>query len=264
MLGFPDAIFMTADSIQPRLGPSDIVLFFSLPFRPAGRRNIFFNGHIALGIGDSVYQVFNPRLLKADFLFSVMPIDDWLFGGTGKWVERDPSSPNYRHVHLYGTGESRRTVVYYARRTIGAAIAERLKEKIAATEDSFRSSLSAYSFLGNNCSSIIAAVLHKADLFGRGFFDRVPALFFRSFMKACVESGGADLGKIAMPDRSSFKLNPFCIGVPGLDPQKRVDRWLAETMEGGTRRLEAAVMTEAPWMTWPLSGRDHASASCTA
>ncbi len=32
-----------------------VVLFLSLPFRPAGQRNLFLTGHIALGIGDSVY-----------------------------------------------------------------------------------------------------------------------------------------------------------------------------------------------------------------
>ena len=105
---------MQQNSIDRVLASSNLTLFFSLPFRPAGRKNIFYNGHCAVGLDSKVYQVYNPQLLKSNFLFSVMPVGDWLFGEGKKWVERDPSSPKFRHVYLYKTCETRRTVVYAA------------------------------------------------------------------------------------------------------------------------------------------------------
>ena len=40
----------SARSAERTLGASNLVLFFSLPFRPSGRRNLFLTGHIALGV----------------------------------------------------------------------------------------------------------------------------------------------------------------------------------------------------------------------
>ena len=92
----------------------NLFLFFSLPFKPRGKVNFFFNGHVALALDGTVYHIVNPTLLHTDFLFSIMPVDSWLFGGGGRWVERNPSSPAYRHVYLYKRSESTRTVVYAA------------------------------------------------------------------------------------------------------------------------------------------------------
>ena len=64
---------------------SVLTLFFSLPFHQAGKRNLFFTGHIALGLNGIVYQVYNPGLLKTDFLFSIMPLNEWLHGEGNGW-----------------------------------------------------------------------------------------------------------------------------------------------------------------------------------
>ncbi len=75
-----------------------MTLFFSLPFEPIGHKNAFCSGHVALALADVVYQVFDPDLLHAPFLFSMMPLTDWLYARGRTWVDRNPSSPLYTHV----------------------------------------------------------------------------------------------------------------------------------------------------------------------
>ena len=85
-----------------------LTLFFSLPFYPSKKRNLFFHGPIALGIEDMVYQIFDPKLLKSDFMVSIMPINEWLYNNSKMWVDKDPISQTYRYVHLYKTSELQR------------------------------------------------------------------------------------------------------------------------------------------------------------
>jgi hypothetical protein len=65
-------IRQTADgsrgAVDHTLGLSNLVLFFSLPFKPTGSRNLSLNGHIALGVEGTIYQAYDPKRLKADFL----------------------------------------------------------------------------------------------------------------------------------------------------------------------------------------------------
>jgi hypothetical protein len=52
---------MVENTIERVLSSSNLILFFSLPFRPVGKRNVFYNGHTALGLEGVVYQVYNPK-----------------------------------------------------------------------------------------------------------------------------------------------------------------------------------------------------------
>ena len=66
---------------------SNFTLFFSLPFYPVVKKtNFFYNGHLALGLGKFVYNVYNPSLLNSDFFISKMPINEW-------FTEKDMVSP---------------------------------------------------------------------------------------------------------------------------------------------------------------------------
>ncbi len=149
----------SARSIEHTLGLSNLALFFSLPFKPAGRRNLFLNGYIALGVERTIYQVYDPKLLKSDFLFSEMPTRDWLFGDGGYWVDRDPPSPQFKHVYLYRTCESTRTVVHF--------------------------------FFTNDCSSIIAAALNRVNVLEPSLLDCIPLHLFKRFVGSCVDQFGA-------------------------------------------------------------------------
>lgn len=158
---------------------SRLVLYYSLPFHPVGQPNHHLSGHAALGIDGTVYQLFDPRLLKADFLVSAMPEDEWLFGEAGFWVGRDPASPNYRHVYLYGLGEARRTVVYAAEFAVAPDQARAARAVFEALEDEFHRGLRRFGLGGLNCAWAAASALEAAGVSRRRFIDRVPALLFR-------------------------------------------------------------------------------------
>ena len=223
------------ESIRHILSTSNLVLFFSLPFKPAGRHNLFLNGHIALTPEGTVYQVYDPKLLKADFLFSRMPVQDWLFGEGGAWVDRDPASPRFTHVYLYGKCESSRTVVYCAGITVHSSTLRRVEERIAADEKRFRSGELAFNLLSDNCSSIVAAALESVGLVDPHARNRIPARLFRSFVSGNARERDVRVGSAATYDRAAFELHRYCIGAGLRRPNASVDRWIAAAARAPAR-----------------------------
>ncbi|HMD68723.1 MAG TPA: hypothetical protein VKF42_07560 [Chitinivibrionales bacterium] len=217
---------MQQSSIERVLASTNLTLFFSLPFRPASRRNAFYNGHVAVGLEGQVYQVYNPQLLKSDFLFSVMPVGDWLFGEGKKWVERDPSSPKFRHVYLYKTCETRRTVVYAAGIRADKDAVASIRRRFDEEDERFRSGRTRYSFIRNNCSSIIANGLVRIGIVRPGLQNLIPALLFKRFAANPDLESIVRVGKVAAYEAGKFGLHRFCIGLMGLDPEKTMDRWV--------------------------------------
>jgi len=231
----------TADNsrgaVEHTLGLSNLILFFSLPFKPAGSRNLFLNGHIALFVEGTIYQVYDPKRLKVDFLFSRMPASDWLFGDGGSWVYRNSASPRFTHVYLYGKCESRRTIVYYAGVDVASAVMQQVKASIFDDESRFGRGDSRFNILANNCSSITAAALNRGDLVEARALNRIPALLFKSFVTGCAREYDVRVGKFAMYDNSAFELHRYCIGTGMTHPEKAVDRWIvAQTDRRCTRR----------------------------
>jgi hypothetical protein len=225
------SVHSTSSSGERALGLSNLVLFFSLPFKPAGSRNVFFSGHIALGVEGTVYQVYDPKALKADFLFSRMPARDWLFGDGGSWVDRDPSSPRFTHVYLYGACESRRTVVYYAGIEVAASFIRRIKASIIDAESRFKAGGVRFSILADNCSSIVAAALSREQVVPASPPHRIPVRLFKIFVSSAAKRCDVRVGKLAMRDRSAFELHRYCIGVGMSHPEKAVDRWIAAEID---------------------------------
>ncbi len=211
---------MQQSPIERVLASTNLTLFFSLPFRPAARRNAFYNGHIAVGLQGQVYQVYNPQLLKSSFLFSVMPVADWLFGKGGKWVERDPSSPKFRHVYLYKTCETRRTVVYAAGIRASETMVTAIRTVFDDEDRRFRTGGIRYDFLRSNCSSIIASGLVRCGLLGTGPANLVPALLFKRFVARCRPHMPCSHWKRRRRLTRSFSLHRFCIGLWGMRPRK--------------------------------------------
>ncbi len=220
-----------------------MTLFFSLPFKPAGRKNCFLSGHIALALEDIVYQVYNPGLLKAPFLFSIMPVSDWLYGRAPKWVERDPASPNYRHVYLYGRGESFRTVIYCASVSVRSEVSEEIRKRFERDEKRFERGERRYGIIRSNCSSIIADALAEAGLVGRKPSTRVPAFLFKGLVDGRARIGAVSIRKIDRQDTAEFRLHRACAGLWGFDPQGAMDRWLKR------RAHEAQVVSAGPFIT---------------
>ena len=162
----------SAGSIPNVLGSSNLVLLFSLLFKPAGRRNLFLNGYIALALGGTVHQVYDSKRLKADFLFSRMPV-------------RDLAGPRslFTHVYLCGRCETSRAVVYHAGVTAGYSALQQFDERIADDERRFRSSKLAFNLLSDNRSSIMAAVLESAGLVEERAVNRIPARLLKVFVR---------------------------------------------------------------------------------
>lgn len=215
--------------MQKLLEASNFVLFFSLPFKPAGKVSFFFNGHIACALDGIVYQIVNPYLLKTDFLFSIMPVSSWLFGSAGKWIERDPASPAYRHVYLYRKNESTRTVIYGAglRRSIADIAA--IKDRFLDEDRRFREGATKYDFFRYNCSSIIADALRKSGLAARTPFNAIPSCFFRNFVQK--NRAAVTVAALSAFDQTRFSVRRFCLGLPG-DPQRSMVNWAASFPAG--------------------------------
>lgn len=170
------------DKMRSLLASSNCILFFSLPFKPVGAVSPFFNGHIAVSLEGTLYHIVNPNLLRSDFLFSIMPAESWLFGQGGAWVERDASSPQYKHVYLYRKNETARTVVYGAGITVERTKVTRIRQMFTDEEERFCSGLRKYSFLQNNCSSIIARPFTQEGLVPAGVQNTIPALFLAGLL----------------------------------------------------------------------------------
>jgi hypothetical protein len=218
---------MMATPFKSIIDSSNLTLFFSLPFRPAGKKNFFFNGHIAVGLDNIVYQIYNPQLLKSEFLFSKMPLDLWLFGAGGKWVERDSQSPCFRHVYLYGKCESVRTVIYCAGATVKKAAISALETRFYKEDERFLSGQLSYNFFRNNCSTFIARALCEEKIVPHHPFNTIPVFFFKQFIRSFQGGPCALVGKVAKFDSAAFRLRRFCIGMKGLNPQKSMDRWIS-------------------------------------
>ena len=204
---------------------SNCILFFSLPFKPIRRFNPFFNGHIAIALYGTVYQIYNPQLLKSEFLFSIMPVRSWLFGKGGRWVDRDPASPNFRHVYLYTRCESRRTAVYGAGVTLKRSVVDYIRYRFIEEDKQFKEGRFRYSFFNQNCSSIIADVLAEAGLVTRNPLNKIPVCFFKNFVRNQKSQSEMIIRSIAHYDRRNFTLHRICIGLLSFNPQRSMDRW---------------------------------------
>lgn len=208
--------------MQTLLETSNLVLFFSLPFKPVGKVNFFFNGHIACALDGVVYQIVNPYLLKTDFLLSIMPVRSWLFGSGGKWVDRDPASPSYRHVYLYRKSESTRTVIYGAGISLEKAHVAAIRDRFLREDQRFRDGATRYDFFRYNCASIIADALCGNGLAGTNPLNSVPSIFFRRFTTR--HRGAATVARVDCYDRERFAVRRFCLGLGG-NPHRTMERW---------------------------------------
>ena len=207
------------------LSTSNLILFFSLPFKPAGTNNLFFNGHTALALGDTVYHIVNPSLLRTDFLFSVMPVASWLYGPPGSWVDRNPASPSYTHVYLYRKCESTRTVVYAAGMKVEPELTKNIRDRFTAENDLFRTGARKYNLFTENCSSVIADALVESGLLSKSILNNIPSILFRRFVQ--LRSRDVQVKSIDRLDHRRFTLHRICYGLWSFNPRRAMDRWIA-------------------------------------
>ena len=208
----------------------NFILFFSLPFYPvcrAYRKTVSFNGHLSLALGNNVYQLHDPAKLRSSFLVSKMPATSWLFED-GRWYEWDPSSDQYRHVHLYERAEVKRTIVFYAAlKNIPPGKLAIYEDYFKALEDNFQRGSYRFSLLGNNCSRAINRVFYREDWFKPGLLDFLPAITYKRLVNSWQKRGFDFIaGYLDINRLSQFRLHRLCFGLFTPFPYRELAYWL--------------------------------------
>lgn len=203
-----------------------LTIFFSLPFYPVRKKTNYYFGHFALGLRDEVYQIFNPAMLKSDFIVSRMPIDKWLYEH-GKVVEREVTSSDYSHVHIYGKSENYRTTVFYA--SIDNNKVEKLKKSFLSFDRDFKNKTVHFDTLTNNCASIVSKFFYNEAWFEKSFFDYLPAVLYKRIIKMWQKAGiDYDIGMIEKSCNDDFFVHKLCVGVNGLPSQAAMQKWILQ------------------------------------
>ncbi|HOJ64424.1 MAG TPA: hypothetical protein PLE45_08380 [Spirochaetota bacterium] len=203
-----------------------LTLFFSLPFYPSERKNMFLHGHISLGIEDRVYQIFNPYLLKSDFLVSIMPVDEWLYNDSSYWVDRDKKSKTYRYVHLYRKSELKRTTVFYCSFKVEKETIEKANSFFSEIEKLFKYGKLKFRVFKDNCSGLIADFFYKERLIKRNFFNFIPFLFFKKVIVTLSHKKIDFVTGILFKEKNmDFNIHNFCW--PYIyKPEKTILKWI--------------------------------------
>lgn len=201
-----------------------ITLYFSLPFYPVSRKTHFYHGHISLALNDTIYQLYDPRLLKADFLISVMPKDEWLYGESRQWCHRNSGDRKYRFVYLYGLGEAYRTKLYYITFTgISSEEIRRCLEKIRHVESEYTSGVRSFNILSNNCSLFVRELIRENFGLKRFPLDFLPSIFFYRMAKLAKRRyPDSRIGSIS-DKKDDYRIHAHCIGIPFYRAESAMD-----------------------------------------
>lgn len=219
----------------------NLILFFSLPFIPlkqkAFRRRINY-GHLAVSLGDTVYQMVEPERLKSNFLVSRMPLNSWLYED-GPWHEWDMDSDDYRHVHLFERAEVKRTSVFYA--ALNSYPESKIiiyKDYFERVEDSFQNGKMAFKLLTDNCSHMICEMFYREGWLGKHLFDFLPAHTYKRLVRAWHHKGhDCTVGFMdENRQRDQFDLQRVCPGVFSFDARLGMIRWV-QNKEKQYRRM---------------------------
>lgn len=208
---------------------NQLILFFSLPFYPLiYKKSLFLNGHVALGIDGKVYQIFNPNLLKSDFILSKMPIDEWLYNDSDYLVDKNKESDSYSYVHLYKKSELKRTTVFYAvLNNICPKLIKNAQLYFDDINNRFIEKKLKFNLISNNCSTLIASFFYKEKLLNKSIYDLLPALFFNrvviNFKKNDFDFFTGVLFKIP---NNYFKIRKICLGLFYFNVERSMVKWL--------------------------------------
>jgi hypothetical protein len=214
----------------------NFIIFFSLPFYPlskAYRKTYNFYGHVSLGLGRNVYQLHDPKKLRSSFLVSKMPLAAWLFED-GRWFEWDPTSSNYRHVHLYEKAEIKRTVIFYAALKEFPSHKQVMHENyFEQLESDFQNGRFHFNLLGTNCARAINYVFYREGWFKRMPLDFLPVVSFKRVVSSWQRKGfDFTAGYIEENKTDSFKLRRLCLGMLNIYPEQRLAEWLNNKITG--------------------------------
>lgn len=198
-----------------------------MPFYRKSKKNLFFHGHIAIGLNEFVYQIYNPKLLHSNFFVSKMPIKHWLFKD-GKFFDNKKDSSTYRHVHLYRKAESKKTIVYYAGTSLKKSKIKLFQDYFEDQEKKYQLGEIYFNIFNKNCATEINTILYIQKWLKKNIFDFIPAILFKRLIQSWKNKNiSFNFGKISGKTiESSFQLHKLCIGIPSLNPEKHLDNYL--------------------------------------
>lgn len=202
---------------------ASVTVYFSLPFYPVNQKTHFYNGHLAVAVDGTLFQAFNPAQLRSGFLVSAMPEREWLYGRSRKWCHKDAL---YRYVYLYGCGEAHRTKIYYLRfDSVDSRGTDAMVRRAGEIERAFESRELRFDIMRYNCSLFVRELLQDAFALERRWFDFVPSILFRRLVASAKRESGCAFGSIKRHG-DAFRTHRYCIGVPGLNPERIMDSLL--------------------------------------
>ena len=232
-------------SHEYKIDKTDFTLFFSLPFYPRKFKNFFYNGHMALGIGRYVYQIYNPKLLKSDFMVSIMPIKNWLFKEKVKWVDKNRNSNTYKYVNLYGKSEIKRTIVYAVKiNKFLENCKNTFKSYFIDLETKYQNGKINFTLLKNNCATLLFPILKEMKILPANFFSFLPSkVFITAINRSRMLFNKLEIIKINNSFEKEFNLHRFCFGIPSLNPEKHMDQILEKFKLRNTTQLFNIIKT---------------------
>lgn len=219
---------------------SELFVYFSLPFYPRKQKTYFYHGHMALGMDDKIYQVYNPRMLKSDFILSVMPSRFWFYDKIRNWVDRDKTSPTYGYVSLYSACETERTRVFYIRfKDINSHNLEKHKNFLGRLNDQYNNKEIDFSVLKNNCVGMIGRIFYDEGILEKRGLNFLPFIVFKRMIEKGMKNNRKfEAGTVEGKMNENFELHRFCLGLPTLSPENHILRML-ETLNGSIQNNSA-------------------------
>ncbi len=201
-----------------------MTVYFSMPFYPVVKKTYFYNGHLALSINNIVYQIFNPDMLKSNFLVSKMPVENWLYKEKVRWADKDRTSNTYRFVNLYGKSEIKRTLVYFIQiNDISKKNKLYYKEYFKQLEERYQKKQVKFSIYRRNCASLLNPVFYKEGILKLRLLNFIPVSVFKNIIKAC-KSNNRDFTAGKIEDiGSKYRIHKFCLGIFRRSPEKALD-----------------------------------------
>ncbi len=206
----------------------NFILFFSFPFYPCMKlykKTWSLHGHLSLCLGRTLYQLHDPAKLRSRFLVSRMPLETWLYDD-GCWHDWNEKSPTYRHVHLYETGEVKRTSLFYAALNAFPQTKIRYYQNyFDSIERGFQRGTFCFDLYRNNCAHAILRILYNEGWLNRDLFDTLPAVTLKRLVRSWKKTGISHTTGVIRDRRlPQFRLHRICLGIPALDPEQALIR----------------------------------------
>jgi len=201
-----------------------MTIYFSMPFYPVSYKTHFYSGHLAVSINETVYQIFDPKMLKSNFIVSKMPVYNWLHEEKVRWVDKNRVSNTYRFVNLYGKSEKKRTLVYFIRiNDVSENNKLYYEDYFNSIEEKYQKKQIAFSIYKNNCVSLLNPIFYNEGILKKNLLNIIPVSAFKNILKVCKANNRDFISGKIMEIESNYRIHKFCLGIFRRYPEKKLD-----------------------------------------